>query len=183
MPRLEEFSPSSDHGALGRDLEAFAYAAYLCELVDLLVAGHTADPRIFAALVDALEQASERPTPWVLRRFELRLLDGLGQLPALSECCVCGTPRPHEGAAALDLRRGGVLCERHAGSAERVPVEVLEAAQALLRHGEAPTQLEADSRRALRDLCVGPIRSRLRRPLRSLAFFKQLPRPGPAEQS
>ncbi len=180
MPRLEDFAPSSDHAALGRDLEAFAYAAYLCELVDQLVSGHTADPRIFAALVDALEASIQGPSPWVLRRFELRLLDGLGQLPALDACCVCGAERPEQGTIAFDPRRGGVLCERHAGSAERVPLQVLEAAEDLLQHGEAPTMLEDDARRALRDLCVGPIRARLRRPLRSLAFFKQLPRSPPS---
>lgn len=192
--RLEAFSPIRDMSSLGRDLGKFAYVAYLCEVTDALVTEPEADPRRFAALSEAIGTVLDGSTqPSVLRRFELRLLDTLGLLPALDECCVCGEPVAIDGAhaaggpaAAFSLERGGVLCPTHAGTFGRVPEAAsipagsLRCAKALLDDADPSAAAEAleaapvEVRRGLRDLTSAVIRGQLRRPLRSLDFFGRL---------
>jgi DNA repair protein RecO (recombination protein O) len=187
LATLSSFAPTVDHGVLGRDLEVFAYVAYLCELTDQLVGGSAADPATFARLCEAIEAACEGPEPALLRRFELGLLDALGLLPALDRCSVCGSPaHANEEGVAFALARGGVLCLAHARVARRIPAPVLELATVLL-HGApearagAYAAAERDTRRGLRDLCRELIHPHLRAPLRSLAFFAQISaKPGKA---
>lgn len=177
---LTSFTPTVDHGVLGRSLELFAYVAYLCELCDQLIDGSTADPAAFAHLCEAIESATTLAEPMLLRRFELGLLDALGLLPALEQCSVCGAAaHVTDEGVALSRERGGVLCLAHARAARRLPVAAVELAVMLL-HGEpearvaAYTQADASTRRVLRDLCREWIYPHLRSPLRSLAFFAQL---------
>jgi DNA repair protein RecO (recombination protein O) len=177
---LTSFTPTVDHGVLGRSLELFAYVAYLCELCDQLIDGSTADPATFAHLCEAIESATTLAEPMLLRRFELGLLDALGHLPALENCSVCGSPAhvTDEGVACSG-ERGGVLCLAHARAARRLPAAVLELAVMLL-HGEPEARAlayagsDTSTRRELRDLCRQWIYPHLRSPLRSLAFFAQL---------
>jgi DNA repair protein RecO (recombination protein O) len=177
------FSPTSDHGQLGRDLELFAYVAYLCELTDQLVGEAIPDPTLFARLCEAIATAMEATRPQLLRRYELALLDELGLLPALSRCSVCGSPVDEQSSGvAFSQDRGGALCLAHSRMARRIPTTVLELARALVdtdasaaavAYGEA----DADTRRGLRDLCRESIGPHLRGPLHSLGFFAQIAKP------
>jgi DNA repair protein RecO (recombination protein O) len=181
---LRSFTPTVDHGVLGRSLELFAYVAYLCELCDQLIDGSSEDPTAFAHLCEAIESATTAAEPMLLRRFELGLLDALGHLPALERCSVCGSPAhiTDEGVA-FSRERGGVLCLAHARAARTIPAAVVELA-VMLQHAEpevraaAYAQADASTRRGLRDLCREWIYPHLRAPLRSLAFFAQLGAPG-----
>ncbi len=177
LMRLDGFTPTADHSGLGRDLAAFAYVSYMCELTDHLVVGTQGDPRLFAALCQGIEAClAGPPSPVVLRRFELALLDCLGLLPTFGHCCVCGEELQRNAPVAYDAARGGGLCGRHAvAGAKRVDPAVLDACQALLESG--PDPLEGASlarRRKVRDLVSEVVRRHLRRPLRSLDFFAQL---------
>ncbi|MFO7562415.1 MAG: DNA repair protein RecO [Enhygromyxa sp.] len=178
---LAGFSPTADHGSLGRSLELFAYVAYLCELGDQLIGAAIPDPTVFARLCDAIAAAMEATRPEILRRFELGLLDDLGLLPALDRCSVCGSPVDEQGGeVAFSHERGGALCLAHSKAARRIPAAVLELAGALLdpNAGAGPyATAEADTRRALRDLCRESIGPHLRGPLHSLGFFAQIARP------
>jgi DNA repair protein RecO (recombination protein O) len=198
---LTSFTPTVDHSVLGRSLELFAYVAYLCELCDQLIVGSDADPATFAHLCEAIEAASlslglapaqspgpsrrgQEPTPILLRRFELALLDALGHLPALERCSVCGLPaHVTDEGVAISRERGGVLCLAHARAARRIPAAIVDLAVTLLEadpeaRAAAYTQADVGTRRALRDLCREWIHPHLRSPLRSLAFFAQLGGPG-----
>ena len=185
LARLERFEATTDHSPVGRDLDRFAYVAYLCELTDELVLGRHPDPLVFAALCSALEAViGGAPRPGQLRRYELALLAGLGLLPALVDCCACGEPvaRGPGDTVAFDAARGGVLCLAHGRGALRLPGAVLAAAQRLVQ-GEEPALLEdapAPERRALRDLAQSALKAHLRRPLHSLGFFAALARPASA---
>lgn len=185
LARLERFEATVDHSPVGRDLDRFAYVAYLCELTDELVLGRHPDPLVFAALCTALEAViGGAPRPGQLRRYELALLTGLGLLPALVDCCACGEPvAPGPGdTIAFDAVRGGVLCLAHGRGAPRLPIAVLAAAQQLAQ-GEDPAPLEdapVAERRALRDLTQSALKAHLRRPLHSLSFFAALARPASA---
>jgi DNA repair protein RecO (recombination protein O) len=196
--RLESFRSVHDLSALGRDLDRFAYVAYLCELTDALVHEPEPDSRRFAALAEAITATLSTSTPaepGILRRFELVLLDTLGLLPTLRHCCVCGTqvvrddapPRGpvDDDAVPFDGARGGVLCPAHAQLSQEVSVQVLRLAARLLESADPEAARRdlaaapAEDRRALRDLAGAVIRTQLRRPLRSLEFLRQVgTRPG-----
>lgn len=180
---LAGFTPTADHGSLGRSLELFAYVAYLCELADQLIGAAIPDPTAFARLCDAIATAMAATRPEILRRFELGLLDDLGLLPALDRCSVCGSPVDEQPAGiAFSHERGGALCLSHSRMARRIPSAVLRLAAAMLdadataaahAHGEA----DSDTRRGLRDLCRESIGPHLHGPLHSLGFFAQIAKP------
>lgn len=187
--RLDAFASVQDVSGLGRDLGKFAHVAYVCELTDALVTEPEPDQRRFAALVEAIESILEQGAdPGILRRFELRLLDTLGLLPALRHCCVCGEPVPLPGeqdravSVAYSPERGGVLCPLHAGVGETISSRVLVRAFDLLQGEDSRTgraglaAAPAEQRQELRDLTTTVIRGQLRRPLRSLQFFAAIDR-------
>jgi DNA repair protein RecO (recombination protein O) len=187
--RLEAFEMLRALDELGRDLDRFAYVAYLCELTDALVQEPEPSPQLFASLSEAIDCVLDLgPRPAILRRHELALLHGLGLLPAFELCCVCGVPvseDPSKAPVHFEPERGGVLCPSHRGDAPTIDPRVLAVACALLDRetgtvAEAVDRLEsveAQIRRALRDLTAGLVRAQLRRPLRSLEFFAKLGRP------
>jgi DNA repair protein RecO (recombination protein O) len=162
LARLDAFDLVGESAALGRDLEAFAYAGYLCAL----------DRCVRAA-----------PEPSILRAYELALLDALGLLPTFGRCCVCGDVRASAERVAFDAERGGALCERHAERApvEGVPAAVLDACEALARGDrDGLSAAGPGTRRGVRDLLLELLRRHLRRPLRSLELFAQLGAERPA---
>ncbi len=172
--RLSAFRAGGDYGVFGRDLDRFAYAAYLCELTDELVLEREPVPRLFAVLVETLVRLREQGArPLELRRYELVLLEVLGLMPALDHCAVCGlevtAPR-----RPFEATRGGVLCPAHAGEARGLPAAVLDGARRLLAGPSAWREASADHRKALRDLTYGVLRDHLRRPLRSREFFRKI---------
>ncbi len=186
LARLERFEATVDHSPVGRDLDRFAYVAYLCELTDELVLARHADPLVFAALCTALDAViGGAPRPGELRRYELALLHALGLLPALELCCACGEPviDRADDTVAFDAMRGGVLCLAHDRGATHLPGEVVRLARELAT-GADPGPLDQaapDTRRGLRDLTQTALRAHLRRPLHSLAFFAALPRARPVD--
>jgi DNA repair protein RecO (recombination protein O) len=181
--RLDGFRSVRDLGILGRDLTRFAHIAYVCEITDALVAEPEPDPRRFvalAAVVGALLDPDRPPIPATLRRFELRLLDSLGLLPALQACCVCGGALARIDAASIpfDVARGGALCAQHGLGVPGLDARLLELAGSLVAeeepgtHSELAVQAAPEGiRRGLRDLTASLVRAQLRRPLRSLQFF------------
>jgi DNA repair protein RecO (recombination protein O) len=186
LMRLEGFDATANHAPVGADLTRFAYVAYLCELTDELVLARHPDPELFAALCLALEQViGGAPQALHLRQYELALLRCLGLSPALTGCCVCGSPAVADaaGAAAFDGPRGGVLCREHEGGAPRLPTAALAAIQHLEAGGDPAALAAAPAavRRAVRDAIQSIVRSHLRRPLHAQAFFAALPRDAGAE--
>lgn len=185
--RLDRFTPGLDMSWVGRDLDRFAYVAYVCELTDVLVQEPEADPRLFAALSRALARiVSEPPDPGVLRAYELQLLDALGYLPSLDCCCVCG--RGVQDATRLDFHlESGFACPEHDRGGASVAREVVELCEALRTDADdARTRLAAapaELRREVRDLGTAWVRRHLTRPLRALEFFAKVGGGGPRPSS
>lgn len=174
--RLDGFVPRLDHGAMGRDLDRFAFVAYLCELTDVLVDDLHPEPGLHAALESAICVTLEQPPDaMALRRYELALLHHLGLLPSFDGCCVCGAPTAAEDVP-FDATRGGALCPSHGRGASSQHGEVLRCATALLA-GESVELSAPPMRRALRDLLRAQIHGHLRTPLRSVELFAHLGRP------
>ncbi len=189
LARLDGFASGFNQTMLGRDLTAFAWVHYLCEIAEQLVGGSAAVPSVFAELCVAIDAVLETAKtgnehdPAILRRFELGLLDGLGLLPALERCGVCQRAgHEDERGLAFSIERGGVMCELHAYEAGRIPGELRALALAVLNASE-PSQVALATydpalRRGLRDLCRDLLRPHQRGPLRSLDFFTQISRGG-----
>jgi DNA repair protein RecO len=180
---LDEFRPLHDVTVLGRDLDRFAYAAYVCELADVVLWESQPDEHGYEVVRAVLGRLIRHPpTAALLRCFELQLLGTLGELPLFDRCCVCGTvvdPSP-EDTIGFDIVRGGAMCRLHAEAAPRIDVGVARLCTAL---GGLPTdpQLvpsfgDADLtvRKALRDLLLDLVARRTQRPLRSVEFFTKL---------
>ncbi|MEE9384128.1 MAG: DNA repair protein RecO [Nannocystaceae bacterium] len=182
MYRLEGFSPGCDHSVVGRDLERFAYVAYICELCEALIVGTETDTSLYDRVDRAVRESVEGTVrPAILRRYELSLLHALGFLPFLDDCAVCSAPVPcaaGEGVREVffDGRAGGVRCAEHRAGAGTVAEAVLAVARELLRDpcADPLETLSPVHRRDLRDLCLGLLRAHLVRPLRSLGFFASL---------
>lgn len=96
------------------DLEKFARACYVTELVELSTRDGDPNMRVFMAADAALDiMASEsnvRDLDWITRFFDVKLLNHLGYGPTLDKCVACGRVLQDAGKLAFDVGRGGVLC-------------------------------------------------------------------------
>ncbi|GAB6934243.1 MAG: DNA repair protein RecO [Bacillota bacterium] len=89
------------------DLIRTAYAAYMLEVTDRLLAEREAHPRLFDQLVGILQQLEAGKDPEILTRiYELHALAASGFRPHLDACVACGRLE----AAAFSVREGGFLC-------------------------------------------------------------------------
>ncbi len=95
---------------LREQLDRMAAAAYVSELLDVLVEEACPQPRVFAFLVSTLHLLTATPDlrP-ALRYFELGLLAELGWSPESSRCAGCGRS-PLDGGVKVSSRLGGIIC-------------------------------------------------------------------------
>jgi DNA repair protein RecO (recombination protein O) len=114
------------HHALRSDLHMAAYASYLAELTDRLVADDSAYPYLFDQLAAALNSLEEGKDARIIANvYELKMLEIAGYTPILHECVSCGigadtspgrspaassieNPDPVHGSISATL--GGWLC-------------------------------------------------------------------------
>jgi DNA repair protein RecO (recombination protein O) len=94
---------------LVRELELFAHASYLAEIVDGLIVEKQPQEEVYLLLLTCLHLLEHHNPELLTRAFELRLVNLLGYRPQLTECVHCAQPLPAKQfkfSAAL----GGVLC-------------------------------------------------------------------------
>lgn len=164
---------------LRRNLEAFALAAYGCELLDeLLGAGHEG-----AAAFDLLEAflahlCTGAPVRDARLLFELRLLRLAGYIPHLLHCSDCGGPLSGP-AVVFSAERGGSLCSGCSAGGGPVQVDLLTLGT-LARCLRSPLEQFAGVRFGAATLAQGQVllaaalQPHLLRPLKSLPFLEQL---------
>jgi DNA repair protein RecO (recombination protein O) len=75
--------------ALRDDLEKFAYASYVTELLDSLTAEEDPTDQIFPLLAATLSMGETGRFKLAARTFEIRLMRELGYEPELYHCLVC----------------------------------------------------------------------------------------------
>jgi DNA repair protein RecO (recombination protein O) len=102
---------------LPHELSRFGHAAYACELCLHLCPPHVPEPEVLRLLVTLLDYLdglplTDKPSPLALRIFELRLLSEVGLALQLYDCAACAGPVPAAPLVPIDIRRGGVLCQR-----------------------------------------------------------------------
>lgn len=101
---INNFLPIKD------DLELISRGLYIAELVDSFTGEHIEDRRLFDLLLETLQQLSQpNDFEFVLRYFELRLLDHLGYRPQLQQCTECNSSLRPE-INFFSPHNGGILC-------------------------------------------------------------------------
>ena len=95
---------------LKTDLWLISYGLYVIELVNQFTADHIEDKALFRLLLDTLQSLSETNNrEFLLRYFEIHLLESSGYRPQLQECVICHQslePVTNSFSASL----GGTLC-------------------------------------------------------------------------
>jgi DNA repair protein RecO (recombination protein O) len=98
------------HAHLREDLLLVGYAAYVVELLDRFTYEEGENRALYRLLTDTLARLSEQSNPtFVVRYYEIRLLDLLGFRPQLFTCARCEAEiKPEDQYFSAEL--GGVLC-------------------------------------------------------------------------
>ncbi len=114
-------------------LEGIAFASYLVEITDGLIAEREENRVVFQHLTDGLRYMEEQGASLTfLAFFELKLLSLAGYTPHLSSCRRCNCDRERiDGALQWHLspREGGILC----GSCSRLRQDSMPVTAAALR--------------------------------------------------
>lgn len=201
LVHLDGFRRTADGSGLGRSLEGYAYACYVCELSEALLVEGQPEARVFELLERAISQFTlGHATAEELRRFEIGILDSIGCLPDLARCAQCGlelnTSVAHLATAAAEAEAEGEgptsafdatrgrLCDPHAGGSPRWPISVFALGRELREMVEIGSEvatwtfseLSVQARRGLRDVLWRCLREQLPRPLASRAFLATLQR-------
>ena len=168
------------HGALGRDLDAYAHAAHCCELVGRLTEDRQENPAAFEVLAGSLRLLADGVEPAVVaRHFELALLTLLGYRPELYRCVACERDLAAE-PNFLSHRLGGMLCPTcRTADAGAVPVTVnaQKYLRALDRQGlayVARLPVDAELAREVEHVVGGYLRHLTERELNSLGVLRTI---------
>lgn len=96
---------------IGEDLDKYMAASLALELTEKIVPEEVPQPRIFALLLDFLNEMELRKQKHttLLLAFETKLLFALGTFPRLDSCASCGSKETSEFFSVPD---GGVICRR-----------------------------------------------------------------------
>jgi DNA repair protein RecO (recombination protein O) len=111
---LQESRILADFEGVAADVGTFAWASYLTELTEVVLAA--ADPcrDVYDLYRETLGRlADKQPTTATSHHFALRLLEHAGWCPDFERCAVCATALTAEIRPIVDPRGGGVICARH----------------------------------------------------------------------
>ncbi len=165
-----------------RDLQRFALASYVTELIDVMVVGREAGPETYELLLQSLVVLEEQgaPSPLFLSMFELLLLTDAGYAPHLTGCQQCGLSfAEDETPLTFSPSRGGLLCRNcrgQAGTTLLLSTESLHLLRGIKEEAlDASLKVRASSRvyRETRALVSSMLSPHLSRPLKSRAFLEQ----------
>jgi DNA repair protein RecO (recombination protein O) len=128
--------------SLRTGMAGVAYASYAVELLDRFTFEEGENFQLYKLLQDTLARIStEQDRDFVLRYFEIRLLDHVGFRPQLFQCLGCGKEIQPQDQYFSD-QAGGVLCPQCGASASGVsPISM--SALKTLRHLQRSSYSEA----------------------------------------
>ncbi|MDK6689050.1 MULTISPECIES: DNA repair protein RecO [Aerococcus] len=93
------------------DLEAMAYASYLCHLVDASMPDREVDQVLFTQLEQALDKIETGFNPAIIANIlEVQLLAKFGVMPQLHACQIC---QEDQGIFDFSVAFDGLLCQKH----------------------------------------------------------------------
>ncbi|MBN1458712.1 MAG: DNA repair protein RecO [Armatimonadetes bacterium] len=163
---------------LRQEVDRYAHACYVVELLDTLVDEGLPDEDLFSLLTGTLHGMDAGGDPATLTRaFEVKLLSRLGYGPELDACVSCGEPL-RDNAAGFSVTQGGVVCERCAKNqgAVRLSRGACRAMKDLRRIDMdqlATRRLSPAIKGELAQVLRGFVDYHLDRPLRSTAFLSE----------
>jgi DNA repair protein RecO (recombination protein O) len=165
------------------DLERYAFASYVTELIDVMISGREAGAEaytLFLAGLTTLEEQAVLSTIF-LPAFTLLLLSCTGYQPNVTECQHCGVfIGASEGPSVFSPSRGGLLCPRchdHGGMTIHLSDDTVHVLTMTTTTPPEDFLRIATSQRTARETraVVTSLLSRhLTRPLKSQAFLEQL---------
>lgn len=142
LPIITQAEMIESHLPLRENLRRMGCAAYVVELLDRFTYEEGENIGLFRLLADTLERLSSEPDPaFVMRYYEMRLLDLVGFRPQLFQCVECENPiKPED--QFFSASQGGLLCpkcgERFPG-ARSITVDAVR----FLRHMQRSSYAEA----------------------------------------
>lgn len=142
LPIITQADTIESHLVLRESLQRMGYAAYIVELLDRFTYEEGENIPLYTLLADTLERLCSEPDPaFVVRYYEIRLLDLVGFRPQLLQCVGCGKPIQPEDQF-FSTAQGGLLCPR---CGERLPGAraVTLGAVRFLRHIQRSSYAEA----------------------------------------
>jgi DNA repair protein RecO (recombination protein O) len=163
---------------LRQDVQRYAHASYVAELLDTFVDDGLPDENLFSLLTRTLHGMDTGGDPATLTRcFEVKLLSRLGYGPELDACVGCGA-RLGSGAAGFSVAQGGLVCEQCV--MQQGALRLSRAAHRAMRDLREIGLDQIAARRlssAVRDELASVLRSfvdyHLERPLRSTSFLSE----------
>ena len=166
-----------------RDLQRFALASYVVELIDAMVAGRESGPETYELLLHGLAVLEEQESlsPLFLPVFELLLLTHTGYGPHLTSCQQCGLSLVvEEKPLPFSSSLGGLLCLNCRGRGGSTLL--LSPATLRLLYGLKIGDVDMGLRtmasprvsREMRALVSSWLSHHLPRPLKSRAFLEQI---------
>ena len=165
---------------LKSDLWLTACGVYVAELVNHFASEHQENAALFDLLVATLSRLSDGDDPdFVLRYFEVHLLDAAGYRPQLRECVVCHKPLEPE-VNFFSPPAGGLFCPS-CRAAQGFGQEVSLNAQKVLRYlqgndyaASSRIKLEPLLAREIEGLLAQLLRYHLEREVKSAAWLDTL---------
>ena len=104
--------------SLGEDLDKYMAGSYVMELTEKLLAEDLPQPRLFALLLEFLENLERRSAKHdtLVMAYMVKALDIMGTMPELDQCCVCGC---REAKRFFSVSEGGIICDSCAVKAQK----------------------------------------------------------------
>jgi DNA repair protein RecO (recombination protein O) len=111
---LSQADTIESHQSLYKDLNRYVFASAVLELLDRLVTGEEANPRLFEMTLDVLSFLESCPPASMEKAFcayALKLADLLGYKPKFDRCAGCNV-KPGTGLILFSPEKGGIVCRR-----------------------------------------------------------------------
>lgn len=173
---VTQAQPIAGYYHLREEMDRYAHACYVAELLDALTDEGDPDAVVYQLLVASLEALDAGGDPSTLvRGFELKLLARMGYGPELERCAGCGAALDR-GPIGFSADQGGVLCPhclREHGAAEltRGGLKAMRELRRKTPQEMVGRKLSRPARQELERLMRAFVDFRLERPLRSAAFL------------
>jgi DNA repair protein RecO (recombination protein O) len=121
------------HQSLYRDLNRYVYASAVLELLDRLVTGEEANPKLFGLTLEVLGLVENCPVDLLEQSFcfyAMKLAEVLGYRPKFDKCVGCGSKLDSR-LILFSPEKGGIVCRRCASGDQaylRLPAETVASA-------------------------------------------------------
>ncbi len=159
-----------------QDLPRIALAGYCCELVDQFLPEAMPNPRLFRLLVTLLEHLDQSAAGSADRRFfEVNLLNILGYRPPIDACPACGADLGVSGGLLAAGGLHGIPCPTCGRTGRPVSAATIQLLRKSLQTGRfGAVSFSGDSLTEAGELLDRAIASHLHRPIKSLAFLREM---------